>query len=108
MAPEVGLNRPYDLSADVYSWSMVFWYIMALEPPMESYTPNMFLESVFKDGCRPAINERWPSSISILMKDAWHKDIRRRPNCQEVMSILGEEILKLNPSIKLVSVENTH
>ena len=34
MSPEVGLGLPYNLKADVYSWSMLMWYIMALEPPV--------------------------------------------------------------------------
>jgi len=35
-APEVGLGLPYNLKADVYSWAMLMWYIMALEPPVSS------------------------------------------------------------------------
>jgi hypothetical protein len=34
MAPEVGKGEPYNLKADVYSWSMLFWFIIKLEPPM--------------------------------------------------------------------------
>lgn len=56
MAPENGLGRPYNLKADVYSWSMVMWYIMALEPPMGLYTPRMIVEKVFTNGYRPATN----------------------------------------------------
>ena len=33
MAPEVGLGQPYNLAADVYSWSMLMWFMLALEPP---------------------------------------------------------------------------
>ena len=30
MAPEVSLGKPYNLTADVYSWSMIMWFILAL------------------------------------------------------------------------------
>lgn len=42
MAPEVGLGLPYNLKADVYSWSMLMWYILALEPPVSLVFARQF------------------------------------------------------------------
>jgi serine/threonine protein kinase len=33
MAPEIMLNQPYGLKADVYSFGICMWEIMAREPP---------------------------------------------------------------------------
>jgi serine/threonine protein kinase len=76
MAPEIGLRQPYGLKADVYSWSMIMWYTMALEPPMGMYTPNMFIDRVFKRGSRPILKDKWAEGLKALMKKCWSTDIR--------------------------------
>jgi len=99
MAPEVGLRQPYNLKADVYSWSMVMWYIMALEPPMGLYTPRMFVIKVHKKGSRPAMNAKWPPRLCKLMKDCWNGDLFQRPSFMDVMKELRNEMASINPSV---------
>lgn len=99
MAPEVGLKQPYNLKADVYSWSMLMWYILALEPPMGLYTPNMFIDRVFQKGYRPAINDKWPQELGTLMRSCWSEHIEDRPNLKEVMRVLLSEVTKLDPTV---------
>ena len=97
MAPEVGLRRPYNLSADVYSWSMIMWYIMALEPPFGAYLPNMFLERVFQKGYRPAMKDKWSDELKTLMKDSWSTNISERPNFETIQKTLREVAKSLDP-----------
>jgi serine/threonine protein kinase len=99
MAPEVGLHQPYNLKADVYSWSMLMWYIMALEPPMGMYTPKMFISRVFQKGYRPAIKEKWPVRLTDLMRRAWSEDIHERPSFKEIMMELRKEVETMDPRI---------
>ena len=40
MAPEVLENSPYTQSADVYSFGIVLWEILAREPPFKNHTPH--------------------------------------------------------------------
>jgi serine/threonine protein kinase len=103
MAPEVGLNKPYNNKVDVYSWSMVFWYMLALEPPFGMYTNNMFVDRVFQKKYRPAINDRWPNEYGDLLRKCWSHRICDRPSFIEISSTLREEIHKLDPTM---SVEN--
>lgn len=96
MAPEVGLRKPYNLKADVYSWSMLMWYILELEPPLGMYTPKMFRDRVFKKGTRPAVMDHWPKSIPNLLKKCWSANIDIRPSFAEIKVILGAELLPYN------------
>jgi serine/threonine protein kinase len=99
MAPEVGLQQPYGLKADVYSWSMIMWYSMALEPPMGMYTPNMFIDRVFTKGSRPILKDKWPEGLKRLMKQCWSPNINERPNFEDVMMALHREVDLVDPEI---------
>lgn len=98
MAPEVGLKKPYNQKADVYSFSMLLWYIMALEPPYGFYTPEMFLARVFKQGHRPVTMADWPENISQMMKRCWDVRLNVRPNFSIIMEVLKKEVARINPT----------
>jgi serine/threonine protein kinase len=106
MAPEVGLNKPYNNKVDVYSWSMVFWYMLALEPPFGLYTNNMFLERVFQKHTRPAIYQRWPQTLRDLLQSSWSRKIHERPSFDEISSLLRQEISILDPIVSQSLKEN--
>lgn len=99
MAPEVGLQKPYNSKADVYSWSMLMWYIMALEPPFGMYTVKMFLDRVFAKHYRPAVKEKWPEQISTLMQDCWNVDPDLRPSFANIMTRLTLYVAELDPEV---------
>jgi serine/threonine protein kinase len=93
MAPEVGLGKPYNLSVDVYSWSIIMWFILALEPPFGFYTEEMIMDRVFKRGSRPAIFDSWSKPIGDMMKKAWESEIADRPTFKDICSMLRLEML---------------
>ena len=95
MAPEVGLGKPYNLSADVYSWSMILWFLLALEPPFGEYTQNMMLERVFRRGSRPAIFSGWSNGLADLMRRSWQTVIAKRPTFREIGLVLKRELLEI-------------
>ncbi len=97
VAPEVGLKRPYNLKADVYSWAMLLWYMLALEPPFGSYSPGMIEERVFRKGYRPKLFNRWSSRVAAVMKQAWAADHRSRPTMKEIATIIRSEVAEINP-----------
>ena len=92
MAPEVYFWKPYNLSVDVYSWSMIMWYILALEPPFGLYTHDMIADRVIKRGSRPAVFSSWSSTLSNLMKQCWDADASVRPTFSDICTILKNEI----------------
>lgn len=94
MAPEVGLGKPYNLSADVYSWSMLMWFILALEPPFGEYTNEMIIDRVFRRGSRPTIFTAWPDTIASTMKSAWQEDLFSRPTFRDISLVLKKELME--------------
>ena len=88
MAPEVGLSLPYNTQADIYSWSMILWYILALEPPLCLYTPEMIMYRVFEKGHRPATKVKWSPVLSALLRRAWSEDPHERPTFAAIMTEL--------------------
>lgn len=97
MAPEVGLEQPYNLKADVYSWTMILWYMLALEPPFGLYTKSMIEERVFRKGYRPKIFHAWSSRIASVMNQSWATDHRERPTMKELTTVMRAELSDVNP-----------
>jgi serine/threonine protein kinase len=108
MAPEIGLRKPYGLKADVYSWSMIMWYAMALEPPMGMYTPNMFVERVFQRGSRPILKDKWAEGLKVLMRKCWSSDIDERPDFRSIMMALHTEVELVDPEIASFMGDSKH
>jgi serine/threonine protein kinase len=104
MAPEVGLGKPYNEKADIYSWSMLMWYMLALEPPFGLYSEKMLAERVFRKGYRPQVFNRWPAAISNIMKQAWHTDIAERPSFLEISRVLKQEVFASNSKLSATAV----
>jgi len=92
MAPEVGLEKPYNEKVDVYGFGILFYQILALETPFEGLTVKSFQKMVFIKGGRPVPDPKWPLAISSLMQRCWSAKISERPCMEEVSDILFEEI----------------
>jgi serine/threonine protein kinase len=99
MAPEVGLNRPYNTSADIYSWSMIFWYMLALEPPLCLYTPEMIVHRVFEKGHRPAIKVSWNPALAELLRRCWTENVHERLTFQEIINELFVIVRSYDPNV---------
>ena len=96
MSPEVGTGKPYNEKADVYSFSILLWYFMALEPPFALYTERMIRDRVPK-GNRPILMDAWPEGIKKLINMCWSGKIKARPSFVTVMKLLKEEVSALDP-----------
>lgn len=92
---EVGRKDLYNLKADVYSWSMLMWYILVLEPPYGSFTPPMIVERVFNNGIRPPVLDSWPTEIATLLKKCWDENIAARPDFTEILKVVKTHLDKL-------------
>jgi serine/threonine protein kinase len=92
MAPEVALDKPYNESVDVYSFSMLLWEILKLETPFAGFTMSMFAKSVTKGGARPKCDPKWPKELTSLITRGWDNDITKRPSMEDVCEYLRDEI----------------
>lgn len=88
MSPEVALEKSYNLKADVYSWSVLFWELMSLEMPYHSLVRDRFLTKVCKQGKRHKLPSSWPKPVCDLIQQSWADQISARPTMDEVCSTL--------------------
>ena len=98
MAPEVVLCKPYGFSADVFSFAIIVWEVLAGQMAF----PKMSLEKhyeqvIFKDK-RPKKLKKLPKSLDQLMERAWDSDRLKRPTFPSICETLSKQISALNCS----------
>ena len=95
MAPEILENQPYTFKADVYSFGIVMWEILAREPPFADYPPHKIIYNVINYKERPPlhkINSECPDQLKFIMKACWAQKPEDRPSFKEII----EALLSLN------------
>lgn len=88
MAVEVIRKEPYNLKADVFSFSVLLWEIMALCKPYDGLLGHQVKESVSIFGERPSVPRSWPVSIRRLLRRGWSESISNRPTMEEFLTAL--------------------
>jgi len=101
MAPEVAKSEPYNLSADVFSFGIIFWQVMSLDTPFAKFDSEQHHEVVVERGYRPACSKAWPKEWKILMRESWSPRIEVRPTFEKIHRSLCDEIVKLSSDNKL-------
>lgn len=86
MSPEISECRPYNTSADVYSFAVVTHEVLSLRTPFVhiKYDIKVLQEEVNVKGTRPPIDAAWPRGVTDLLERMWDGDLRRRPTMSEV------------------------
>lgn len=88
MAVEVIRKDPYNLKADVFSYSILLWEIMALVKPYDGLLGPQVKESVSLFGERPSVPRSWPVAIRRLLRRGWSESISNRPTMDGVLETL--------------------
>lgn len=88
MAVEVIRKAPYNLLADVFSFSILLWEIMALTKPYEGMLGPQVKESVSLYGERPSVPRSWPVAIRKLLRRGWSETISSRPSMEGIFETL--------------------
>ncbi|GAX19326.1 hypothetical protein FisN_4Lh093 [Fistulifera solaris] len=87
MAVEVACLQPYNVAADVYSWAMVAYEIMALTKPFSGWTRDMHSQMVCGMGARPPLNHHGgfvATPFQAILQQAWHQMPHMRPSIAAV------------------------
>ena len=92
MAPEVALCVHYDHRVDAYSFGILLWQICSLTTPFLGYSTKMHADRVIRQGYRPKPDSSWPSTWSHLMKQCWSTDIAARPEFDQIVVVLDDEV----------------
>lgn len=88
MAPEVLLSKPYNMSADVYSYSILLWQMISLDVPYKK-VPKSFMEDYISNkNLRPTIDKTWHSGLVSVMESGWHQDSNERPKFMNIKKSL--------------------
>jgi len=88
MAVEVIRKDPYNLKADVFSYSILLWEIMALTKPYDGMLGPQVKESVSLYGERPSIPRSWPVAIRRLLRRGFSETISNRPTMEGVLETI--------------------
>jgi serine/threonine protein kinase len=87
MAPEVAMRKPYDRTADSYSFGMVLWEVCSLEEPYRKARNSWDLSlSVMQSDKHPKLNANYVASIDVqqLLKHCWEVEPKERPSFTEI------------------------
>lgn len=90
MAPEVLSNQPYSLEADIYSYGIVMWEVIAREVPYQNTNPMTIPIRVIK-GERPNLGQipsTCPEALKNLLRACWDPVPARRPNFHLILDVL--------------------
>eukprot|EP00977_Amphora_coffeiformis_P029096 scaffold38719_cov176-Amphora_coffeaeformis.AAC.1 len=88
MAVEVIRKHPYNVKADVFSFSILLWELMALVKPYDGLVGQQVKECVSVFGERPAIPRTWPTTLRRILRRGWCENLIDRPFIVEVKDVL--------------------
>jgi len=90
MAPELLLGEGSNCKADVYSWSMVLYEMLACERPFPNYhTEDDYVEYVCLGGDRPTLmTEISTPYLEDLLRQTWNQDVSERLEIAQVLQVL--------------------
>ncbi|KAI3464064.1 hypothetical protein Pfo_020727 [Paulownia fortunei] len=88
MAPEVLNGSPYNRKCDVYSFGICLWEIYCCDMPYPDLSFSEVTSAVVRQNLRPEIPRCCPSSLANVMKRCWDANPDRRPEMDEVVTML--------------------
>ncbi|XP_021292125.1 serine/threonine-protein kinase HT1-like [Herrania umbratica] len=88
MAPEVLNGNPYNRKCDVYSFGICLWEIYCCDMPYPDLSFSEVTSAVVRQNLRPEIPRCCPSSLANVMKRCWDANPDKRPEMDEVVSML--------------------
>jgi len=99
MAPEVFRHEEYTQTVDVYSYAMIFYYLLRSTPPWSGLSGLDAVTKAAVDGERPLIPRNVDERLSTLLKRCWDEDPRSRPSFEEIitcLTIYSHDVFKTN------------
>ncbi|XP_035683124.1 serine/threonine-protein kinase TNNI3K-like isoform X1 [Branchiostoma floridae] len=91
MAPEVFTQcTKYSIKADVFSYSLVLWELLAGELPFAHLKPAAAAADMAYRNTRPPIAITFPKQITYLLQIGWHPTPEERPEFKQIVKKLQE------------------
>lgn len=96
VAPEVVLCKHYGKPADIFSFSILLWEILALKQPFKGYDYEKHAKLVVQKGKRPDVKKEWATLIRSVIKRGWDNDPSKRPTFDQICDSLAGEFSELD------------
>lgn len=84
MAPEVVKDMTYNLSVDVFSFSIMLWEILTTKKPFDGFTSAKHSKLVAYGTHRPEIKSSFPDELKIMLRKGWSSNMNERPSFDDI------------------------
>lgn len=88
MAPEMIKEKHHTRKVDVYSYGVVLWELLTALIPFHEMNPEQAAFAVAQKNARPPLPASCPPAFSHLISRCWATNPDKRPQFQEIVSIL--------------------
>ena len=99
MAPEVYRHEEYDETVDVYSFAMIFFYLLIGRPPWPTLPGLEAVRKAALEGDRPNIPRDVDVRLQALLKDTWDDNRKVRPPFSKIsvtLSTYNKDVYKMD------------
>ncbi|KAG7364621.1 serine/threonine protein kinase [Nitzschia inconspicua] len=101
MAPEVCCCKLYGLSSDVYSYSLLFYYVVTLDLPYGKYDLKKQMKHVVLGGERPNGKKiKTCDKLQDTIIQGWCENPRKRPSMSTICDVIQEATIRRKQDIK--------
>jgi len=90
MAPEVFRHEDYTELVDVYSFAMIFFYLLVGRPPWPTLPGLTAVKKAAEEGYRPDIPRDMDVRLQTLLKECWDDNANNRPPFSRIIEILSK------------------
>jgi serine/threonine protein kinase len=88
MAPEVFRHEDYNETVDVYSYAMIFYYLLKGKPPWANVNGMVAVKKAALEADRPIVPREWDLRLSSLLQECWDENRRSRPTFTRILEVL--------------------
>ncbi|CAN7140259.1 serine/threonine/tyrosine-protein kinase HT1 [Brassica rapa] len=90
MAPEMIKRKPHGRKADVYSFGLLLWELVAGATPYEDMNPIQAAFAVVDKNLRPVIPGDCPAAMKALIERCWSVAPDKRPDFWQIVKVLQQ------------------